>query len=115
MYSDENIRKRIWLLADGIPLKLDGMTIRTSDSGKLLVLGWTNAIDFSNISRENVIQELADLKSSFSDISKSFTEINDIINGNSLTIEYNISYDDSGKTDITLCSEIEGNLNWYIS
>jgi len=114
MYSDENIRKRIWLIADGIPLKLDSMTIRTSDSGKLLVTGWTNTINFGNISKEKILQELDDLKSSFSDLSKKFPDLYDIVNGNDLIIEYHMAYDDSGKAGIGLCSEIEGRLNWYI-
>ena len=114
MYSDENIRKRIWLIADGIPLKLDNITVRTNDSGKLLVTGWTNTIHFNNISKENVLQELDDLKSSFSEISKKFPEFNDIIKGNDLIIEYHMAYDGSGKVGIGLCSKIEGKLNWYI-
>ena len=114
MYSDENISKRIWLLADGIPLKLDSMTIRTFDSDKLLVTGWTTTINFSNISKENLLQELDDLKSSFSDLSKKFPGLIDIVKGNNLTIEYHMAYDDSGKAGIALCSEIKGKLIWYI-
>ena len=114
MYSDENIRKRIWLIAEGIPLKLDNIFIRTNDSGKLLVTGWTNTINFNNIAKENILQELDDLKSSFSEIVEKFPELNDIVKGNDLTIEYHMSYNDSGKAGIGLCSEIEGKLNWYI-
>lgn len=114
MYINENIRKRIWLIPDGIPLKLDNITIRSNDSGKLLVIGWTNAINLSNISKENTFQELNDLKSAFSGLSKSFPELNDIVTGNGLTIEYHMAYNDSGKTGIGICSEIEGELNWYI-
>jgi hypothetical protein len=113
MYSDENIRKRIWLIADGIPLKLDNMTIQANDSGKLLVTGWTNTIYFNNISKENILEELNDLKSSFSGLSKSFVELNDLVKRNGLTIEYHMTYD-TGKAGIGLCSEIEGKLNWYI-
>jgi hypothetical protein len=115
MYTDENVRKRIWLIPDGIPLRLDNITIRTSDSNKLLVTGWTNTINFSRISKENILQELVDLKSSFSDLAKTFPELSDIVKGNDLTIEYHIAYDDSGKAGIGLCSEIEGKINWYIN
>ncbi len=114
MDSDENIRKRIWLIADGIPLKLGSMTIRTSDSGKLLVTGWTNTINFNNISKGNILQELDDLKSLFSVLANKFPDIYHIVNKNDLTIEYHMAYDDSGKAGIGLCSEIEGKLNWYI-
>lgn len=114
MYSDKNIRERIWLLPDGIPLKLDSMTVEISGADKLLVTGWTNTINFNNISKENIVQELADLRYSFSDLSKSFAEIIAIVKDNNLTIEYCIAYDDGGKTRITLCSEIEGKFSWYI-
>ncbi len=114
MYSDENIRKRIWLIADGIPLMLDNITIRTNDAGKLLVTGWTSAIDVNNFSKDDIIHELDDLKSTFSDLSKSFPELNDVVKENDLTIEYQMAFDDYGKTGIGLCSEIEGKLNWYV-
>ncbi len=113
MYSDETIRERIWLIAEGIPLKLDNMTIRTTDSGKLIVTGWIIAINFRNISKENVLEELDDLKTSFGTLLKEFPELNDVVRGNTLTIEYHIAYGDDGKAGIGLCSEIEGNINWY--
>jgi hypothetical protein len=114
MDTDE-IRKKIWRIADGIPFKLGNMTIRTTDSGKLLVTGWTNTINFKNISKGNILQELEELKSSFSDLSKSFDELNVIVKSNNLTIEYHMAYDDAGKVGIGLCSEFEGKINWYIS
>ena len=114
MYSDETIRQRIWLIPEGIPLKLDNITIRTNESGKLLVTGWTHTINFNNISKENILQELDDLKSSFSDLSNSFPELDNIVKGNGLTIEYHMAYDDSGKAGIGICAEIKGHLIWYI-
>ena len=114
MNTDE-VRKKIWRIADGIPFKLDNMTIRIADSGKLLVTGWTGIIDFKNISKDKILQELEELKSSFSDLSKSFNELNDMIASNNLTIEYHIAYDDAGKVGIGLCSELEGKVNWHIS
>ncbi len=107
----EEIRRKIWRIGDGIPFKLDNMTIQTTDSGKLLVTGWTDTINFKNISKEKILQELQELKSSFSDLSKSFNELNEIVKG--LTIEYHMAYDDAGKVGIGLCSELEGKVNWY--
>ena len=102
------------MIADGIPLKLDNMVIRTTDTNKLLVTGWTNTIHFQNIKRENILTELTDLKSSFSDLTKSFNELSDIIKNNRLTVEFHMAYDDSGKVGIGLCSEIDGAINWYV-
>jgi hypothetical protein len=101
--TTKDIKERIWLIADGIPLKLDNMTIRTTDSDKLLVTGWTSTIHFENISRKNVLVELACLKDSYAKLSKTYNEINDIVRMNNLTIEFHIAYDDAGKVDIGLC------------
>lgn len=111
----DNITERIWLITDGIPLKMENMTIRTTDSNKLLVIGFTNTIYFKNISRESILKELHDLIDSFLKLSKSHNELNDIVEKNNLTIEYHVSYDDSGKVGIGLCSEINGKLDWYIN
>jgi hypothetical protein len=112
--TTKDIKERIWLIADGIPLKLDNMTIKTTDSGKLLVSGWTNTIHFENISRENVLVELASLKDSYAELLKAYNELNDIVRMNNLTIEFHMAYNDAGKVGIGLCSEIDGKLNWYI-
>lgn len=112
--TTNDIRERIWLIPEGIPLKLGNMTIRTTDSNKLLIIGWTKTIYFENISKEKILRELGDLKASYSKLSESFTELRDIVENNNLIIEYHIAYDDAGKVGIGLCSEIDGKLNWYI-
>jgi hypothetical protein len=109
-----DIKERIWLIADGIPLKLENMTIRATDSDKLLVTGWTNKIHFGNLSRKNVLCELESLKDSYAELSKTFNELNDIVKMNNLIIEFHIAYDDNRKVCIGICSEIDGKLNWYI-
>ena len=108
----DNIRKRIWLIPDGVPLKLDNMTIRTTRSDILLVIGCTRTIEFKNLSKGKVLQELEELKYSFSRLSKTFSELNAIVKTNNLRIEYHMTYDDPGKVGIGLCSEIEGEINW---
>ena len=109
-----DIRDRIRLVADGIPLKLDNLTIQTTNSGKLLVTGWTNTVHFENISRDKILQELENLKKSYSELTKSFKELDDVVKKNRLTIEYHMAYDDTGKSGIGLCSEIDEKLDWYI-
>lgn len=112
--TTKEIKERIWLIGDGIPLKLDNMTIRTTDSGKLLVTGWTSSIHFENISRNKILKELADLKTSYGELSRIYEELNDLVQSNNLTVEFHMAYDDAGKAGIGLCSEIDGKLNWYI-
>jgi len=112
--TKNDLAKRIRLVADGIPLKLENATIQTTNSGKLLVTGWTKTISFENVTKETILQELDSLKKLYSELTKSFKELNDIVTNNRLSIEYHIAYDDAGKCGIDLCSEINEKLEWYI-
>ena len=112
--NKEQLRERIWRITDGVPLNLGRMTIKTSDTDKLLVTGWTNTINFENISKNSVLVELKDLKDSFAELTETYDELKTIVESNNLTIEYHMAYDDAGKAGIGLCSEINGELNWYI-
>ena len=71
-------------------------------------------MNYKNISKVKILQELQELKSSFLKLSKSFNDLNEIIKRNNLTIEYHMAYDDAGRAGIGLCSELEGKINWYI-
>ena len=108
------IKEGIWRIPDGLPLELDNMTIMTNSTNKLLVTGWTQTIYFENISKDKVLEELKNLKLSFLNLLESYNDLKKIIKGLNLVIEYHMAYDDSGKGGIGLCSEIEGELNWYI-
>jgi len=111
--SADEIRAKIWRIADGIPFNIGNMTIRTTDSGKLLVIGLTDVIYFENITKDKVIEEFDALKSSFSDLRESFSELDNIIKLNNLTVEFHMAYND-GKARVGLCSEIDGKINWHI-
>jgi hypothetical protein len=90
------------------------MTVRTSETDKLLVTGWTKTVHFENIIKDSVLKELGELKDSFSELTKTYNDMKSIITGNNLIVEYHMAYDDAGKVGIGLCSEINGTLNWYI-
>lgn len=108
------LTERIWRIADGIPLRLDNCTIRINDNGRLLVIGWTDTTYFENITKDKVIQELNELKKNFKNLSESVPDLLTLIDSNNLTIEFHMHFDDNGKAGIGLCSEIGGQINWYI-
>ncbi len=112
--NESYIQDRIWRIADGVPLKLGNMTIRTTDSQKLLVTGWTSTIHFENINKSSVLPELENLKASFNDLTETYDDLNTIIAKNNLEVEFHMAYDDAGKAGIGLCSELKGELNWYL-
>lgn len=112
--DSNQLTEKIWRIADGIPLRLDNCTIKIADNGRLLVTGWTDTFYFENITKDKVIQELSELKDSFNKLSESFPDLLTIIKSNNLTIEFHMQFDDNGKASVGLCSEIEGQINWYI-
>ena len=85
--APQGIRERIWLIPDGLILKLDNLTIRAT-SDKLIVTGWTNTIHFENISRNTILQELADLKTNYFELAIRYNELNSIVENNNLTLEF---------------------------
>jgi hypothetical protein len=109
-----NIHDRIWRIADGLPLKLGSMTIQTTDSDKLLVTGWIHTRHFENINKSSVQRELEELKEAFTDLTKTYCDLNTIIKKNNLAVEFHLAYDDAGKVGIGLCSELNGELKWYL-
>jgi hypothetical protein len=108
------LTEKIWRIADGITLRLDNCTIRISDNGRRLVTGWTDTIYFENITKNKVIQELNELKDNFKTLSESLPDLVTLFDSNNLTIEFHMQFDDNGKAGIGLCSEIDGQINWYI-
>ncbi len=112
--NDSYIQDRIWKIADGVPLKLGNMTIQTTDSEKLLVTGWTRIVHIENFKKTYVLLELKELKASFTDLTETYGGINTIIEKNNLMVEFLMAYDDAGKCGIGLCSELNGELNWYL-
>lgn len=109
-----NIHDRIWRIADGVPLKLGSMTIQTTDSNKLLVTGWINTLRFENINKSSVLRELEELKEAFIDLTETYCDLSTIIKKNNLVVEFHMAYDDAGKVGIGFCSELNGELSWYL-
>ena len=110
--DSEILRKKIWLIADGIPLKIENVIIRV-DAGKLLVTYWTQTYYLENVTKSNSLIELDDLKNYFSTLMLQFEELQSLIDLNNLKVEYHIAYD-TGKSGVGICSEIDGKLNWYL-
>ncbi|MFD2725475.1 hypothetical protein [Hyunsoonleella rubra] len=112
--NDKQIREGISRITDGVPLDLGRMTIKTSGTNKLIVTAWMNTLHFKNINKNSVLKELDSLKKSFSELTKTHNDLMSVIRDNNLMVEYHLNYDDSGKAGIGLCSEINGELNWYL-
>ena len=111
--NSEQIRERIWSIADGVPLSIENVTIRIDRAGKLLVIGQTDTCYFENVTKEKTLLELQNLKEYFISLKSQFEELQNLISLNNLTTEYHITFPD-GKNAIGICSEINNEVNWYL-
>lgn len=111
--NSEQIRERIWSIADGVPLSIENVTIRIDRTGKLLVIGQTNTYYFENVTKEKTLLELQNLKEYFIFLKSQFEELQNLISLNNLMTEYHITFPD-GKNTIGICSEINNEVNWYL-
>ncbi|KIC92607.1 hypothetical protein [Flavihumibacter solisilvae] len=86
-------------------LELDG-----SDS--LLVIGWSQYLTFSNLTKQICINELAEVKDGYNrmlTLSREFEEFT-----RSKSIEFKLYYDDGGRVSIEICSEKNGVIKCFL-
>lgn len=98
------------LLQDNQSLKVGDLTLRSKDNNELAVIGWTNFIHFENLTKRQSIIELKEIKDLFrlmlnvSEDLKNFAE--------NKKVSYFLSYYDSGKCEISICSEEGEQIFW---
>ena len=69
-------------------------------------------MNFSNLTRGNSLNELAEVKGIFSDMVATSDDLKKFIVDK--YIEYILCYDDGGKASIDICSEIDGVIKWKV-
>ncbi len=107
-----DIRQRILLIADGVPLKVGNITIKI-EAGKSIVTYWTETYHLKNVSEANSIIELGNLKKNFLLLIRQFEDLQNLIHLNDLKIEYYIAHD-TGKSAVYICEEIDGKFSWHL-
>jgi hypothetical protein len=110
----DKLLESIWRIGDGVPLAINNMIIKTTDSGKLLITRIIENISLDCVSRLSIETELSLLRKDYMTLSNKYPDLNKIKEYNQLNIEFHIACYSSVGQIIGLCSQIQNEINWYI-
>ena len=109
---ENRIKIALEFLKDGQSFTVGDLRLGMNGSNLLAVTGWSQYLNFSNITKASSLNELADIKGIFSDIVTASDDLKKFIADKH--IEYILCYDDGGKASIDICSEIDGVVKWQV-
>ncbi|MGN6568264.1 MAG: hypothetical protein ACTHJ0_09940 [Flavipsychrobacter sp.] len=89
---------------------IGSLRLSTNESGDIEVTGWSNYIEYKNITKEIAHKELLEVKQEFTSLCAEFPELNKFIGGKSII--FHLWFDDNGKGSVSVCSEIDGGIHW---
>lgn len=109
---ENRIKIALEFLKDGQSFSVGNLRLGMSSSNLLTVIGWSQYLNFSNLTKANSLSELTEIKNIFSDMIAASDDLRRFIVDKS--IEYVLCYDDGGKASIDICSEMDGVINWKV-
>ncbi len=109
---ENRIKIALEFLKDGQSFTVGDLRLSMGNSNLLTVTGWSQYLNFSNLTKANSLSELTEIKNIFSDMIAASDDLRRFIVDKS--IEYVLCYDDGGKASIDICSEKNGFLKWHI-
>lgn len=109
---ENRIKIALEFLKDGQSFSVGDLRLGIDSFNCLVVTGWSQYSNFTNLTKKNSIQELEEIKSLFSEMLNSSVDLKKFAEKKS--IEYVLSFDDYGKASIDICSEKNGVLKWQI-
>ncbi|SEL98640.1 hypothetical protein [Parapedobacter koreensis] len=109
---ENRIKIALEFLKDGQSFTVGDLRLSMSSSNLLTVAGWSQYLNFSNLTKANSLSELTEIKNIFSDMIAGSDNLKRFVANKS--IEYILCYDDGGKASIDICSELDGVVNWKV-
>ena len=103
------IKNAIILLTDGHPYKVGDLTFGSKDKNHFSVTGWTLTNDLKNITKENAVKELNEIKDLFKRMTSVSKQLSDFIENK--RIEYHLGFD-YGMGALGICTETNGEVKW---
>ncbi len=107
------IKNALILLKEGHSLTVDKLTLSMENEMTIKITGWISSPLLGNITKTIAISELEKIKDSFNSMVTTSIELQEYIRNKSL--KYALSWDDYGKVGIEICSETEGEFEFYLS
>jgi hypothetical protein len=109
---ENRIKTALEFLKDGQFFTVGDLRLSMGNSNLLTVTGWSQYLNFSNLTKANSLSELTEIKNIFSDMIAASDDLKRFIVDKS--IEYVLCYDDGGKASIDICSEMDGVMKWKV-
>lgn len=109
---ENRIKTALEFLKDGQSFSVGDLRLGIDSYNCLVVTGWSQYLNLTNLTKKNSLQELQEIKSLFSEMLDSSAELKKF--AEKRCIEYVLSFDDYGKASIDICTEKNGILKWQI-
>ncbi len=97
-------------MKDGKSFLVDDLRLEMEEFREIKIAGWSKYISLVNIDKSVALNELAEIKSRFSNIVQTSPELATFILGK--VIEFVLFFDDYGKGSLQLVSEKNGIIKW---
>jgi len=108
-----NIKTALEFLKDGQSFNVGDLRLGIdSSSGYFKVIGWSQYVNFTNLTKKNSLKELEDIKAIFFEMVNASIELKNFIQNKPM--EFILCFDDYGKASIDICSERNGVIKWEI-
>lgn len=111
MYNDR-IQLAIDCLKEGQTFIVEGLKFELEEKN-FIVIGWSEYLNLSSLTKETSLEELNRVKTLFSDMVDSSLAFEKFMIDK--TIEYRLYYDDAGKASIPICSEKHNVISWNVN
>ena len=109
---EKRIKTALEFLKDGQSFTVGELRLDVEESGIIEVTGWSQFKNFSNLTKQQSLKELEEIKSLFYKMVDISIDLRNFIGGKS--IKFNLYFDDYGKGSIGICSEKDGKVKWEI-
>src|SRR5437868_4507072 len=113
MQTEKNVKVALEFLREGRSTNVGDLRLGLNASGDVQIIGWSQYLNFSRVTKESALDELEKLKKSFFQMLSTSDELRQFVEGKSL--EFNLYFDDYGKVSVSICEEKNGVVKWNAS
>lgn len=106
------IRTALEFLKDGQSFTVGEIRLGAEKPGVIEVTGWSQYTNFANLTKQQCLRELEEIKELFYKMVDASSELKDFTKDKSA--EFTLCFDDYGKGSIAICSQKDQELNWEI-
>jgi hypothetical protein len=113
MQTERKIKVALEFLKEGRSTNVGDLSLGINASGNVQIIGWSQYLNFSNLTKERALDELEGIKKSFFLMLRASDELRQFVQGKSLA--FNLYFDEYGKASISICEEKNGVVKWNAS